>query len=220
MIPIVLPVRKQSERCPNKILRPFYGEKSLLDVALEKFENRKDVFVAAHEDEFAQKAKEYGVNFIPRSYESAMSEVALEVHAYLYDFDYEDICYFGVCSPLLRAETVDAAIKTYQEDSNINALFGVKACYDHMFFNDGTLIDNDNKCMNSKERQAKWIGTNSLSIILRKRFLEEGIFWKLKPGDPHVFEIAEEECWDIDTEQDFMIAQQIYAYQQEGANGS
>ena len=51
-VPIIFAVRKQSQRCPNKILKPFYERQSLLKIAAEKFKGDPLIFVAAHEPEF------------------------------------------------------------------------------------------------------------------------------------------------------------------------
>ena len=56
MTTILISVRKQSERCPEKCTRPFFEDLSLTELTLKKFANREDVILAAHEEEFREMA--------------------------------------------------------------------------------------------------------------------------------------------------------------------
>lgn len=211
-IPKILVVRQQSQRCPNKILRPFIGEKSILDVCLEKYQGRKDVYVAGFEAEFQAKAEAYGVGFIQRDKASAYGEDAKTVHNYMEDLPFKYMCFIGVCAPFLKASTVDAAVSLFCERSDIKTLFGVKAVRDIIFKPDGSLMDQESGGLNSKYKKPSWIGTNSVYVFERERFLRQGIYWNYEPNDPYLFEISAEESPDIDTEEDFAVSKALYAY--------
>lgn len=210
IIPKIMVVRRQSQRCPDKILRPFAGEKSLLDIALEKYRGRPDVFIAGHEPIFAEIATRYGIGFIQRSEASAHAEDALTVHEYLRELPYEHICFVGVCAPFLKAETVDAAVEKYASDPAMRSLFGVRAVYDIIFKPDGSLIAPETAGLNSKEKRPSWIGTNSVYVFERQRFLSETRYWDYAENDPHLFPVPDNESPDVDTEEDFRLCQALY----------
>ena len=58
--------RKQSQRCPNKMLRPF-GDTTLTDIVLLKLSKCKYFsFFAGYEDEFREKCEQRNVHFVKR----------------------------------------------------------------------------------------------------------------------------------------------------------
>ena len=79
MIPILIFARQQSERCKEKALRPFHGDISLTELALEKLSGRKDVYLAAREPVFEEMADKYDISFWKRDERSVMGET-LERH--------------------------------------------------------------------------------------------------------------------------------------------
>lgn len=63
---IVIPLKTNSERVPNKNLRPFIGDKSLFDIKAEqllKTFNPKDVYVSSENPKVEDIIKKYGFNF-------------------------------------------------------------------------------------------------------------------------------------------------------------
>ena len=209
MIPIVIPVRKQSQRCFNKVLRPFYGDLSLLDICCMKFGSR--AYIAAHEGIFNKIAELYGSRFIQRTKESSLSEDNKIIHNYLKDFPFDIICCVNVCCPLLKPETVFEAIKKF-ESSNFKSLFSVKRTSELIFDSTSKIVNSDN-VFNSRERKTNYIGTNSILIYNKKKLLEAGLNWDYTENNPYLFKIDEIEGLDIDTELDFSIAKYVYAKQ-------
>ena len=106
-IPIVFAVRKQSQRCSNKILRDFSNNQSLLQIAAEKFKNNPLAYIAAHEPEFKLIAEEYNIKFAQRTLKSALSEEVLEIHEYALDLPYKNVCFVNVCCHLIKTETIN-----------------------------------------------------------------------------------------------------------------
>lgn len=208
-IPIVFTVRKQSQRCHNKILKPFYGNKSLLQIAIEKFKNYPLVYVAAHETEFKEIASKYNVRFAERSLKSALSEDTLEIHEYLKCMPYKSVCLVNVCCPLLKSESVYKAIKLFEKDDQIKSLFSVLKSHDLIFNNNKQLVNVD-KVFNSKIRKANYIGTNAFLIFNIKTLFSTGSYWSYGLNDPYLFDTTKIESVDIDTNDDFIIAQTLY----------
>ena len=62
--------RKQSQRCPNKMLRPF-ANTTLTDIVLKKLAEFGDrAFFAGFEPEFEDRSRQRGVKFIKRDKKS------------------------------------------------------------------------------------------------------------------------------------------------------
>lgn len=58
-----------SVRVPNKNYRPFYGDKSLMDILIEKLIkvlDKKDIYLSCEKTEYNFFAKKWGINFIHR----------------------------------------------------------------------------------------------------------------------------------------------------------
>ncbi len=208
-IPIVFTVRKQSQRCHNKILRPFCNNKSLLQIAIEKFSNYSLVYIAAHETEFKEIALQHNVRFAERSLQSALSENTLEIHEYLKCMPYKSVCLVNVCCPLLKSESVYKAIELFKEDDQIISLFSTLQSHDLIFDNSKKLINID-KVFNSKIRKPNYIGTNAFLIFNIKTLFSTGSYWNYGLNDPYLFNTTKTESTDIDTEEDFVIAQTLY----------
>lgn len=208
-IPIIFAVRKQSQRCPNKMLRPFYNDKSLLHIAAEKFQNHPLAYIAAHEEEFKSIAEEYGINFAQRTLKSALSEEVLEIHNYLLDIPYEYACLVNTCCPLLKAETVYEAIELFKTEDEILSVFSVTESHDIIFDTNQKLINSD-KVFNSKIRKPNYIGNNAFIIFNISKLFKDGSYWAYEDKDPYLFKTSKIEAVDIDTIEDFLIAQTLY----------
>lgn len=208
-VPVILAVRKQSQRCPNKILRSFYNEQNLLQIVAEKFQNDPLVYIAAHEPEFEVISKQFNVNFIQRTLHSALSEKTLEIHNYLLNLPYDHVCLVNVCCPLLKSETVKKAIDLFKSNPKILSMFSVTESHDIIFNSDQKLVNLD-KVFNSKIRRSNFIGNNAFIIFNIKRLFRTGSYWDYKIDDPYLFKTSRIEAVDIDTVEDFAIAQILY----------
>ena len=210
MIPIIITARKNSKRCNNKLLREFSpsGE-SLIEICLSKFIGRSDVFLAAYEEEFAVVARNYGINFIRRTQESAVSEDPLIIHNYLLPLKESVVCFLNPCCPMVRASTVDAVIKTYR-DLRPKSLFSVKESHELIFDRNHNLVNTDN-VFNSKIREPNFIGNNAIMVFDKNTLFSEGSYWDYSNNNPYLFVMDTNESLDIDTELDFSIARSVWS---------
>lgn len=210
MIPIVVTVRKQSQRCPNKILRPFDEDRSLslLDICLAKFRGNLNVYVAGFEKEFQEIAEKYQVSFIQRTKESAESEDPLIIHSHLKDMEFNYICQLNACCPFVTALTVYSAIDTF-ERLNVKTLFSVKESHELIFTSGGSLVNTD-RVFNSKIRKPNYVGNNVIMIYRPDFFFNTGTYWSYVKDDPYLYVMDHSESTDIDTEFDFLVAQATF----------
>ena len=77
---IVVPVKGNSTRVPNKNFRPFFKEESLYDLRMKKLLkvfSSSDIFVSSEDDKVRTKAEKFGANFILRDIELTRNEIGM-----------------------------------------------------------------------------------------------------------------------------------------------
>jgi CMP-N-acetylneuraminic acid synthetase len=211
---IVLPVRRDSERVPNKLLRSFAGS-TLFDICLDKLEPFKaQTYVAAREDEFLAAARGRQFRVIERTIESATSEQPRVIHGYLEGMTESHVLFVNACNPLLRTESIARAIAAFTDRiaaGSAHGLFSVRTCPYLVFDQQGRRVSaGEAEQYNSKFRPPCHIGADGLVLFPRRRFLETGQLWSFTPGDPEFLVVDEAEALDVNTELDFEIAEAVF----------
>ncbi len=203
--------RSQSQRCPNKMLRPFAGT-TLVDIALEKlatFGTRG--FFAGHENAFRDKCVAHGVPFVRRSERSAtIDEPITEILSFLHDVPFTHLLIVNACLPFLRAETIQGFLGDCVR-GNLAPAFGVVRRQNHFISLDHRPLNfpADMKTINSKTVQPVLEFAHALYFFEKRYFFEHGRYWDwqqvrlVEMGDR--FEIV-----DIDTEEDFAFAEALW----------
>ena len=105
--------RKQSQRCPNKVLRPF-GETTLCDIMMAKLKEvgGENAFYAGHEDEFGEKAEAHKIKFVKRSENSVLIDAPItECQEFLRRVDYDYLLIVNTCLPFLKTTTIKEFLK-------------------------------------------------------------------------------------------------------------
>jgi CMP-N-acetylneuraminic acid synthetase len=112
-------------------------------------------------------------------------------------------------NPLLRPETVTAAVERLQADADSDSLFGVTRLQTRLWRADGQPINHDRAVLLRTQDLPPVYEENSCLYLFSRESLE----WR---GDrigerPILFEIPSEEAWDIDEELDFRVVEALYA---------
>ena len=216
---LISQTRLSSSRCPRKSIRPFF-DTTLTDLICEKFErvtvlNKSNIYFAAHEQELKEIVGKYRINLFHRSANSVESEgdakLIYEWHKHL-PFRY--FVFVNSCSPFLKSETIESFINEFVTSSS-ESLFGV--------FKKQTFYWDENK-----EFQTKWPEGESIMNTRkvepryeaahclyggRLDLIEDGIWMARAPyqkNAPALFEIAQNECLDIDYEWQFEAYSKLY----------
>ncbi len=112
-IAVIVQARLESERVPNKMIRPFAGT-TLLDIAVTKMTTStvlgaEQLYLAVHEPELLAIGHRYGVNIFPRSLASAQAEgVSLTLLYEWWDkLPFKYAVLINACNPLLTIDTID-----------------------------------------------------------------------------------------------------------------
>ena len=217
----IIQARTQSTRVPNKMLRPF-ADSNLFEIAIKKVLSsniipRDNFYLSIMDDELIDIAKKYGVNYFIRSEESTQEPVTLQKALEWYDklpFKYYVI--INACNPLLTIQTIEKFIDKFLQ-SESRGMFGVFEKKTFLFSNDGVMLNKfygDDKYLASLE--TKFVETcyeaahslygGTLKDIGNDVYM--GSFKKSK--DPDFFVMEEIECFDIDWEWQFELAQRMY----------
>jgi CMP-N-acetylneuraminic acid synthetase len=203
--------RKQSARCPNKLLRPFGGT-TLTDIAMEKLHALgDDTFFAGYDEEFRAKAAAHQLRFVPRSLESAtIDEPIVDVLSFLKDVDYTHFLIVNACLPFLKIETIqrflaDAVSHGYQP------AFAVAKRATHFITADRRPVNfpADMKTINTKTVEPIFEFAHALYFFEKAHFFREGRYWDWQ--QVRLLEIDDRhELVDIDTEDDFAFAEALW----------
>lgn len=213
----IIQSRLNSQRVPFKMVREF-GNSTLFDIGIQKLLDCKNIpnqniIVSVYEDRLKEIAKNYNVHIFERSFESANNDNNLKVIYEWHDkIPYKYVIKLNPCSPFLKVETIEKFVDTFlnQEEDN---LFGVIKLKDYFWNEKGKLITpwpEDQTIMNTKAVEVTYkaghvLYASRLDLIQDEMFMgnfsqENGI---------KLFPIDEFECFDIDYEWQFEMANSV-----------
>tara|TARA_E500000305_G_C3959684_1_gene206421 strand:+ start:61 stop:741 length:681 start_codon:yes stop_codon:yes gene_type:complete len=213
---VIVQARLSSQRCPRKMIRPFAGT-TLMDICLKKLVKssipNKNIWVSVHEKELVEICEKYPVNIFHRSEKSAMSEGTpmVEIYEWWDKLPHKNIVLVNACTPFMKSETIENFYYDYLkcEDSG---MFAVMEKKNYFWDEDGNFLTPINEAvMNTKTAKpvreaAHCLYASSLESIGRNVWM--GDF--SKPGDIKLWNIKEEETFDVDYEWEFKMYESFY----------
>lgn len=220
----IITARGGSKRIPKKNIKEFYG-KPMLAYAIEAAKGAgifDEIMVSTDSEEIADVARKYGAN-VPfmRSERTAndfattfdvLEEVVNEYKKLGKLFNY--ICCIYPCVPFLTSKSLSAAYKT-MNDVKADALqpvcrYPVPVEW-AMKIEDGLLIPNDREALKirSQDLTPKYYDVGMFYFCKTDVMLSERT---LVPQKTSGYIIDESECQDIDTPDDWKMAEKKYAF--------
>jgi CMP-N-acetylneuraminic acid synthetase len=203
--------RTQSERCPNKMLRPFGGT-TLADIVLEKLRAfSPDSFFAAVDDEFREKSERHRVAFVARDPRSvAIDEPITDILSFLHGVAYSHLLIVNGCLPFLTTRTIAAFLDDCRR-GGLEPAFAVNRRRNHFMSLDHRPLNFpiDMTTINSKTVQPVLEFAHALYFFEKSYLFEHGRYWDwrtvrlVEAGSPW-------EMIDIDTEEDFTFAEALW----------
>lgn len=219
----IIQARTNSERVPNKMLRPFAGT-NLFDIALKKIKQTKipleNFRASVYEPELIKVVEENNLLYFKRSYESANSDNSLEsIYEWHSKFEHKYVIIINACNLFLRPQTIDLFIDTYC-NSDKPGLFGVipkKQYYWNSSKELQTTWPEGCNIMNTKAVEQTYEAAHVLYAGEREAIADG--YWMapapFKANNPELFDIEEFESLDIDHDWQF----DIYTSYWEKVNG-
>lgn len=211
-IAIFLNVRKHSSRCKNKMLRPF-ADSTLYDICLNKVKEITDynIYLGAYEDEFIEKAQRFkNITIIHRSEESALSSSdSAKIFEALHHIPNQWVMWINPSHSFLTLKTIRDALNQFLSISN-NSLTSVVRKKGWFYTPDGYSVTNKDALVDTKISEWLYETAHAFHIYNRKYMIENLRPWPNNPGDPYLFPMPEEESYDIDTEDQFVMVERLY----------
>lgn len=212
-------VRSGSMRVQNKNIRPFAGS-SLLEVKLNQLKripNLDGVVVNSNDDQMLEIAEKMGCETVKRDPYYASNEVSMsDVYENMArQMDTDVIAYINVTNPLLKDETIIAAIDKYKELAAAGQYDSLNSAHliKEFMFVDNKPINYDLKHQPRSQDLPDIAALNfAVSIISKEKMIAN----KNVVGEkPYIYIIDEVEATDIDNQIDFDFAEFMYKSMEE-----
>ena len=207
----VIPARAGSKGIPKKNTRMMAG-KPLIGYAIENALNSKwitDIAVSTDAEEVKAVAAKYNVEIIDRPAYLCEDDVTLDsVVFHTYSImkqtkDYDIIITLQPTSPLLKVETLDAAIQAHIEKGLDTTIAVVNKPHLAWGKEQGVIVPLYEKRVNRQYLPPHYSETGAF-LITNSRFVTEQNRFGNKVS---VFEMSENESIDIDNRQDWVLAE-------------
>ena len=210
---VVIPARGGSKGIPRKNVRLMVG-KPLISYSIDNALNSNydiDVVVSTDDDEIARISSLYGARIIIRPENLATDSVTLDpviFHAMCEmekekNVKYDVVITMQPTSPLLKRETLDAAIEYFVENDFDTVLSGINKPHLSWTEKEGKIVPAYEKRLNRQYLPKNLMETGAFFISKREFVKEHSRFGP----NVSVYEVSENEAIDIDTPQDWWIAE-------------
>ncbi len=206
-----IPIKSNSERVPGKNLR-FLGEKKLYQhvidtaIAANVFD---DIYIDTDSFEIQQYALESGIKFIERKAELSSNNANgndLLVHQYKTNPNYDLYYQIFVTSPFLSVETIKNCVKILKEQVGHDSIMTVIPKQGFFWYAGVPINYRPGIMPRTQDMQPVYEETVGVYGI-RKESLER---YRCRVGyNPFMYEVNHREAIDIDTEEDFQMAEII-----------
>ena len=208
--------RRQSQRCPDKLLRPF-ADTTLARIMLTKLaELGSDTFFAGHEDEFRAEAEAAGVTFVRRDRRSvSIDEPILDILSFLRDVDYDYLLWVNPCLPLLETQTIRAFLDDCIK-ANCRPTFPILRRKTHFLREDLSAVNFDAtvKTLNTKMLEPILEMVHAFYFYDRRYFLDNGAYWAWDNARVVELAVDQSQFFDIDEEHEFAHAERMWKIKQ------
>lgn len=216
----IITARGGSKRIPKKNIKEFMG-RPMIAYAIEVAINSKifdEIMVSTEDAEIAEIAKKYGANVPFMRSEKTASDYATTfdvidevVNKYkIHGKEYDVLCCIYPCVPFLRTETLK---NSYDKIENYDAVMPV--CKYPVPIEWAMKIENNILVPNDREAQ------NMRSQDITQKYFDVGMFYfcktekiyehnSLVPNRTYAYIIDDKECQDIDTIDDWHMAEMKY----------
>lgn len=213
----LLPMKGHSQRVADKNIRPFVDEPLLCKVlgALDCTEAVERVIVNTDSETIAeiaaQKSPKVLVHVRPEELRGDYVSMNLILEYDIEHCDGEVFLQTHSTNPLLKSETISAAIMQYAGAlrSGSDSLFSVTRYQTRLYDRDGAAVNHDpRELIRTQDLPPLFEENSCLYIFSRESF--RGNAGRRIGRNPFMFEIGKTEAIDIDTEEDFRIAEAVY----------
>lgn len=212
---VLIPLQLCSTRVKLKNVRPFYGMKSLFDIKMEqllKYFDGKNIYISSESDDVIPLAKKYGANFLKRPSEFTGNTVKQPdlIGAILSQvpYDDEDIMWVQVTQPLFNGFSQMLARWASAKETH-DSMVAVKTIRHHIVSQVGIPINFNFGHWHKVSQELPALYEILWSAFILKRHTIETVKYHIGM-DPYLIPFDDVTLVDIDTEEDFRLAAEIY----------
>ena len=216
-VAFLIQARLGSQRCPNKMLRPF-ANSTLLDIGISKFVESKlipnnNIYISLYDQELKDIALNYPINIYHRSKESAMSEgdPITEIYEWWNIIPHKYVVMINACCPFLEIETIDNFVQQYLM-SEKTGMFAVIEKKNYFWSQNNTLLTPfEEGSLNTKQIEAvkeaaHCLYAGSLQDIGNNVWMGDFSI----PNQIELVSVEEKETFDTDYEWQFNLYEKLY----------
>ncbi|MDR1687124.1 MAG: acylneuraminate cytidylyltransferase family protein [Clostridiales bacterium] len=213
-ITALIPMKGHSERVPGKNLRKLNGKPLFYWIIRELLICADSVCVDTDSEEIISSVKSHfdNVSFILRPKELRGDAVSMNriLENDISQLNCEHFIQAHSTGPLLTANTISGAIKTYFSNLNeYDSLYSVSAVQARCFTSDGKPVNhNPDELIQTQYLKPVLVENSGFYIFSKKSFAKN----KRRIGEkPYLYPIDQYEAIDIDNENDFAAAEALCA---------
>lgn len=211
---IIINARLESSRCPNKHIRDMGGT-TMIDECLKKVERIvgvKEKYLAVFEPELFDKLTNYTtISLLKRKYDAvkygqAPYNVAFRHYANV-SSDY--ILTINPCQPFVSLQVYQDAVDKFKE---LDCDGAISVVVERTFFFFEDFGRANFKCgdkLSSQFGPAMLRCSHTFFIFKKDYFINHGEIWPNVDGNPYPFIILNKDLFDVNTEDDFIIAREL-----------
>lgn len=219
-IKALVPIKKHSERIPGKNIRPFCGQPLfhwiLLSLSKSKFV--QTVIIDTDSDEIGTEVtKLFDAKILHRPKHLHGDHVGINslIAHQLSEVEGEYFLQTHTTNPLLTTQTIDDAIEKFFSMEEFDSLFSVTRLQARIYSDDGKPLNHDpNHMVRTQELDPIWEENSNLYLFSRKSFEKSHHRIGRKP---FLYPMSRLEAVDIDTEEEFMLAEGLMRQRLEGS---
>ena len=211
-IKALIPVRSGSLRVQNKNIKAFAG-KSLLEwkvLQLLQIKELDGVIVNSNDDEMLDIAKRLGAQAVKRDEYFASNNVSMsEVYVNMAEnFDADLVFFADATNPLVNSQTyINGLNKYYEIQNEYDSLNSAHLLREFMIKDNKAFNYDSRKVPRSQDLPDIYALNFAFGITRRENMIANK---NVLGANPFIFEIPEDEGWDVDTPFDFDVAEYIF----------
>lgn len=213
----LVPMKKHSERVPNKNMKNFCG-KPLYHKVIESLAESKyirEICINTDSKQIAEDAQSHfnNVRIIDRPEKLIGDHVAMnDIIGYdITKLEGEHFLQTHSTNPLLTSDTIDSAIETYFEKlDKFDSLFSVNRLQTRLYWESGEPVNhNPDELLRTQDLPPLFEENSNIYIFSKSSFTKAS---NRRIGmKPFMLEMDNLESIDIDEPEDFMLAETLYS---------
>lgn len=210
----IIQARVGSKRLPGKMIRNF-SNTTLLDISIQKLVDsevipNKNIYISLYDEVLKDVAKKYDVNIFHRS-ENSVSESTEPrvVSEWCWKLPHKYFVTINACAPLLKVETINNFVQDFIKSEHDN-MFGVFMKKNIIWDNEKNLITKYPGVLDTKLIEPVYEAAHCLYAGNKSQMSENIYLGNFTNNNPSLWTVDEIECFDIDHEWQFNVAEILY----------